>query len=156
MVEKKDYPVISEKEYYEMAKTQDICYQGYDEERLYTDTDDWVEDCYVETVEDIYYIIKEAKRIKVYIKDRFHLRVDWVKEYIADRAYNDYYMEDTDHINNWELIDEFVENFNKQQDWYTAGKQIAWLDLSEEVKQYYINYKDFTEEKYMELQQTLH
>ena len=149
---KTELPIISEDQYYEMLKTQDICYLSDNEERLYQDTEDYFEDAYVETDEDIYWAVDRAKRVKVYEKDRFHLRPDWVKEKIAHRAYDDYFMEDSDQVAGWELVDKFCEEFNKKQSWYTSGKQIAWLDLSKEMKEYFISYNDLTEEKWQTLE----
>ena len=61
-------------------------------------------------------------------------------------------MEDSDQVVGWELVDKFCEEFNKKQSWYTSGKQIAWLDLSKEMKEYFISYNDLTEEKWQTLE----
>lgn len=145
-------PTITREQYLEMLKTQDICYQGYSEERLYEDPDDWVEDASPLNNEDCYWIVQNAKNIEVYEKDRFRIRPAWAKEYICDHAYNNYYMEDTDQIVDLDMVDKFCEEFNKKQHWYTSGKLIAHLDLSKEVKEYYMENYEISEEEWNELE----
>jgi hypothetical protein len=137
--------VWTEDDYYKDQR--DICLQGYDEEKLWETVDDWIEDLDLYDAKDVPAVVEAAKEVKVLMKDCFKLDVNDMYDYVIDRSCNygmDYYEKEPEGM---ELIPEFVKKFNALQYWYTGGEQIAILDISEQVKEYYFDAFDIPEDK---------
>ena len=143
-------PVWTIEDYNNNFEQMDLCVEDYHEERLFEDENDYFVDLDNYKPYDIPSVVEASSRVKVYIKDRFKLNPERLKERIEEYAYDNFYMEDTDRVCGLDLVDDFCKKFNAQQYWYTSGKQVAWLDLSNDVKEYYLEQYDIPKEKWEE------
>ena len=145
-----DLPRWTVEDYDKAFKTQDLCVESYNEERLYEDENDYIEDLDLYDNKDVPGVVESSKEVHVYEKDRFKLDAERLKEQICEYAYDNYYSEDYDNVAGLELVDDFVKKFNSKQHWYTSGKPVAVLDMSEQVKEYYLESADIPKEKWEE------
>ena len=139
-------PTWTVSEYEDSLKDMDLCIEMSDEALLFNTVNDYLENLPDVSEKDIVEIVKSAKEVNVLEKDHFKINVDDVIEAICNVAYEDYNMDDADHVNGIDYVKEFCKKFNEMQTWYTGGKVIAYLDLSQEVKEYYLNKKCISKE----------
>ena len=139
-------PTWTVSEYEDSLKDMDICIEMSDKALLFNTVNDYLENLPDVSEKDIAEIVKSAKEVNVLEKHHFKINVDDVIEAICNVAYEDYNMDDTDRVNGIDYVKEFCKKFNEMQTWYTGGKLIAYLDLSQEVKEYYLNKKCISKE----------
>ena len=134
------YPVISIEEYKENADKMKLCISANDE-RLIFDVEDYFDYLPIPPTEFLAYdICEQAKTVPVCKQDKFHITADDILHTIEDKScsYGMDYWDVSPEIDN-DLINNFVKKFNEDQTWVTNGEQVAVLDLSEEVKDFYFN-----------------
>lgn len=143
-------PTWTVSKYEDSLKDMDICIQTYDEDVLVENISDYIDRLPLFKEKDIPDVVESAKEVKIFEKNRFKLDVEDLTEYVYTLAYEDYNMDDTDHVNGIELVKDFCNKFNEKQHWYTSGRQIGFLDLSQEVKEYYLEEKHIPKEEWDE------
>ena len=139
-------PTWTVSEYEDNFEKIDVCIQTYDEDVLVENISDYIDRLPLFKEKDIPDVVESAKEVKIFEKNRFKLDVEDLTEYVYTLAYEDYNMDDTDRVNGIDYVKEFCKKFNEMQTWYTDGKLIAYLDLSQEVKEYYLNKKCISKE----------
>lgn len=131
-------PVWTLNEFYEKEKTQNIAIESSDEEKLFDSIEDYCEELYLETAEDLECACKAAKKIKVYTTKKFHINAGWLKDKIQDYAEDNYSMHYFDQSPEClEMVDDFVKKFNEAQSWYVSDDLIAVVDAEKEVREYF-------------------
>lgn len=128
----------------EFNKT-DYCYELNDEV-LSDDTDEYIEkkndnisDLTIQY--EIDKIIENAKKIIVYEKDYIQISKGYIEQYLQDYFEDNYFCSyyDFDVIEQtgiMPLIEEISKKIKESKCWYRAGKQVGYLDLSKQLKEY--------------------
>lgn len=131
-------PVWTLDEFYEKEKTQNIAIESSNEELLFDSIEDYCEELYLETAEDLECACKAAKKIKVYTTKKFQINAEWLKDKIQDYAEDNYSMHYFDQSPEClEMVDDFVKKFNEVQSWYVSDDLIAVVDAEKEVREYF-------------------
>lgn len=131
-------PVWTLDEFYEKEKTQNIAIESSNEELLFDSIEDYCEELYLETAEDLECACKAAKKIKVYTTKKFQINAEWLKDKIQDYAEDNYSMHYYDQSPEClEMVDDFVKKFNEVQSWYVSDDLIAVVDAEKEVREYF-------------------
>lgn len=127
-------------------KKEDLCFL-LNEEMISDDTDEYIEEVsnYIHTQEDYKRAIEEAKRIKVYKKDRFKLTPSFLFEQIYDYLSDNYGYDafEWGHLEDrigTKFFDRICNKFNKEFSYYISDDFVCYLDLSENLKMYCEDY----------------
>lgn len=135
---------MTAKEFEKLNKKGKYCFQ-YDKERLSDDIEDYIDHvcCCVYSSEDLEKAIEKSSKIEVFFKQYYNLSEQELIEYLEDKLVDNGFMEFDDFLENYvgeDLFKKAVRIFNKKFTNYINGKQVGWLDLSEDIKRYAVVY----------------
>ena len=137
-----DLKVITLKEFYELNKKEDLCFEvaegkiSDDEEDYYNELD------WVTNEEDLRAAVNSAKNIMVMKKERYKLPkgliIEQVSSYLENNyGYDGYELGYLDDMIGSEVFEQCENKINEYiKGWYTEGEIEYCLDMSKEVEEY--------------------
>lgn len=132
----KSLPHITYEQYCKDYKECSIESSG--EDKIFEDIEDWIEDYEPIDDEAIVDCYNTAKEILVYTTKKFQISSSWLYDKIVDYAEDNFAMSYYDQEPEaMDLLEDFVNEFNKKQYWYVSDELVAVLDASNEVKDYF-------------------